>query len=100
MQRFRALIWVVENRRNLLETLPHEKLVQEHMKAIEHLKKQNQSSLLFTGEIRKLEEKLEKVKEKVYSELSPWERVMISRHPQRPHSLDYIQHLATHFQEL
>lgn len=32
--------------------------------------------------------------------LSPWQRVMISRHPQRPHTIDYIQHICDSFVEL
>src|SRR5690348_11390545 len=34
------------------------------------------------------------------SDLQPWERVKIARHPERPHALDYIQRLCTDFVEL
>lgn len=83
-----------------MDILPHEKPIHEYIKAIEHLKKQNQNNPLFNNEIFKLEQKLEKLKEQVYSELTPWQRVMISRHPSRPHSIDYITKLCSHFQEL
>lgn len=83
-----------------METLPHERQIEETLRTIEHLKKQNQNNSLFTQEIKKLEEKLEKLKEKIYSELSPWDRVQISRHPMRPHTIDYIKHLTKTFQEL
>jgi acetyl-CoA carboxylase carboxyl transferase subunit alpha len=83
-----------------LETLPHEKQIQEYIKTIEHLKKQSQESPLFKNEIAKLEQKLQKMKEKVYAELTPWQRVLICRHPSRPHSLDYIKNMCSHFQEL
>lgn len=84
-----------------LETLPHEKQIQEYVKTIELLKKQNANNPLFNKEIKKLEEKLETLKVKVYSELTPWQRVTISRHPSRPHSIDYIKALSDgHFQEL
>lgn len=83
-----------------METLPHEKQIREHVKAIEHLKKQSQSPSLFSNEIRKLEDKLERMKKKVYSELTPWERVTICRHPHRPHAIDYIHNMCTNFQEL
>jgi len=33
-------------------------------------------------------------------EVSPWERVQMARHPERPHALDYIQKLCTEFVEL
>lgn len=83
-----------------MEILPHEKQIQEYIKTIEHLKKQNQNNPLFTTEIRKLEQKLELLKEKIYSELTPWQRVMISRHPQRPHTTDYLKNMCESFQEL
>ena len=83
-----------------METLPHEKQIQEYVRTIEHLKKQNQNNLLFTQEIKKLEQKLQVLKEKVYSELTPWERVQICRHPQRPHTSDYIKYLTQEFHEL
>lgn len=83
-----------------MDPLPHEKQIQEYVKTIEHLKKQNQNNPLFNQEIKKLEQKLEKLKEQVYSELTPWERVLISRHPQRPHSVDYIKHITEEFHEL
>ncbi len=51
-------------------------------------------------EIRKLEEKLAKMKEQVYNNLTPWQRVQIARHPQRPYTLDYIHLLTTGFTEL
>ncbi len=78
----------------------HEKQIQEYIKTIEHLKKQNQDNPLFHSEIRKLEQKLEKLKEKVYSELTPWQRVMICRHPSRPRTVDYISNLCSSFHEL
>ncbi len=83
-----------------MDTLPHEKQIVEYIKTIEHLKKQNQDNPLFKNEIAKLEQKLEKLKEKVYSELTPWQRIQICRHPSRPHSIDYIQNICENFVEL
>lgn len=83
-----------------MEYLPHEKQINEYVKTIEHLKKQNQDNPLFTREIAKLEEKLGKLKEKVYSELNPWQRVAISRHANRPHTTDYIKNICSSFHEL
>lgn len=89
------------NRRTIsLDILPHEKQIYEYLKAIEHLKKQNQDNPLFNTEIRKLEQKLGLLKEKVYSELTPWQRVMICRHPSRPHTIDYLKQVCTSFHEL
>ena len=83
-----------------MDILPHEKQINEYIKTIEHLKKQHQDNPLFHSEIRKLEQKLEVLKQKVYSELTPWERVLICRHPSRPHTIDYVKHLCTSFHEL
>lgn len=83
-----------------MEFLPHEKQLQEYIKTIEHLKKQNQDNPLFNSEIRKLEQKLDKLKQKVYSELTPWQRVLICRHPSRPHTIDYVKNMCESFQEL
>ncbi len=51
-------------------------------------------------EIKKLEQKLEKMKQDIYSHLSEWQRVQIARHPARPYTLDYIHMLASDFIEM
>lgn len=83
-----------------MDLLPHEKQIQDYIKAIDHLKKESQSNPIFSTEIKKLEQKLDKLKEKVYSELTPWQRVLICRHTARPHSIDYIKNMCTGFMEL
>jgi acetyl-CoA carboxylase carboxyl transferase subunit alpha len=81
--------------------LAHEKQIAEYQKLIEQLKGKNQSSALWSDEeFVKLEEKLEELKEKVYSDLTPWDRVSISRHPSRPKSLDYIRNICESFTEI
>jgi len=50
--------------------------------------------------IQELEGKIELEKEKIYSHLSPWEKVQISRHPDRPKTLQYIDLIAKDFVEL
>ncbi|WP_068470344.1 acetyl-CoA carboxylase carboxyltransferase subunit alpha [Candidatus Protochlamydia phocaeensis] len=83
-----------------MDILPHEKQIHEYIKTIEHLKKQNQDNPIFNAEIRKLEQKLDKLKEKVYSELTPWQRIMICRHPSRPHALDFFRNMCESYVEL
>ncbi len=51
-------------------------------------------------EIQKLQEKNTKLTEKIYSSLTPWQIAQVARHPLRPYTLDYIQHLFTDFDEL
>jgi len=51
-------------------------------------------------EIKKLKEKLEKMKAEIYNNLTAWQRVQIARHPSRPYTLDYIQMIMSDFIEL
>ena len=51
-------------------------------------------------EIKKLTEKLEKMKREIYNNLTAWQRVQIARHPDRPYTLDYIRLMTTDFVEL
>jgi acetyl-CoA carboxylase carboxyl transferase subunit alpha len=80
--------------------LPHEKQIQEYRKTIEHLKKQNQESELFSVEIKELEQKLRQKQEEINKKLNSWDRVLISRHPNRPHSSDYLKNITERFYEL
>ncbi|MDX2247244.1 MAG: acetyl-CoA carboxylase carboxyltransferase subunit alpha [Bacteroidia bacterium] len=47
-----------------------------------------------------LERKIHDLKVNIYHNLSRWQRVQISRHPERPYALDYISHISTDFIEL
>lgn len=84
----------------LLDILAHERQIYEYVKTIDHLKKQNNDIPIFNAEIQKLEQKLEKLKEKVYSELTPWQRIQICRHSERPHTTAYIKNICQNFHEL
>jgi acetyl-CoA carboxylase carboxyl transferase subunit alpha len=53
-----------------------------------------------SAEVKKLEEKKEKLTIDIYSNLSPWQKVQIARHPQRPYTLDYISLMMADFIEL
>ncbi|MBL4820412.1 MAG: acetyl-CoA carboxylase carboxyltransferase subunit alpha [Gammaproteobacteria bacterium] len=51
-------------------------------------------------EIQKLQEKSTKLTEKIYSSLTSWQVAQVARHPLRPYTLDYIEHIFTDFDEL
>jgi len=51
-------------------------------------------------EIKKLEDKLAKLRSQVYENLTPWQRIQIARHPNRPYTLDYIRLIADDFVEV
>lgn len=59
-----------------------------------------QEKMDFSSEISALEKKLESLISEVYTNLSPWQRVQLSRHPARPYAEDYINLMFTDFQEL
>jgi len=81
--------------------LDFEKPIIEIEKKIEELKSFTDGQKLeFKDEIKKLEEKLEKVKHKVFENLTAWQRVQIARHPKRPYTLDYIYTVMTDFMEI
>ena len=44
--------------------------------------------------VRDIERKIQKTKEEIYSNLTSWQKVQLSRHPERPYSLDYINALT------
>jgi acetyl-CoA carboxylase carboxyl transferase subunit alpha len=58
------------------------------------------NSLNITDEITRLQDKSRSLTESIFSNLSSWQVAQMSRHPQRPYTLDYIQHIFTDFQEL
>lgn len=53
-----------------------------------------------SNEIKKLEDRLEKVKHEIFENLTPWQRVQLARHPKRPYTLDYIDMMTTGFIQL
>jgi acetyl-CoA carboxylase carboxyl transferase subunit alpha len=52
------------------------------------------------GQIAKLEERLERLQQRVYGNLTAWQRTQVARHPRRPHTLDLVQLLLEDFVEL
>ncbi|TFD92498.1 acetyl-CoA carboxylase carboxyl transferase subunit alpha [Jeotgalibacillus sp. R-1-5s-1] len=58
------------------------------------------SDVDLSSEIERLEERLAKLEEDIYSSIKPWDRVQIARHPERPSTLDYIEVLFDQFMEM
>lgn len=81
--------------------LDFEKPILELERKIEELKKfTSEKKIDLSSEIKKLEERLKTVKKDVFENLTPWQRVQIARHPQRPYTLDYINMTMADFIEL
>ena len=68
---------------------------------IEELKNISSKDGLNIGlEVSKLEEQLENKLKKTYSELTPWDKVKVARHPLRPHPSEIIKNVFTNWQPL
>ena len=81
--------------------LDFERPIVELEKRIEEMQGQAEADDLdLSRELRTLEEKVVKLRQGIYSNLTRWQRVQISRHPHRPYALDYIERMLTDFTEL
>lgn len=53
-----------------------------------------------SGEIKKLEKKVKDLRTDIFSKLTPWQKTLLARHPDRPYTLDYINLMTEEFLEL
>jgi acetyl-CoA carboxylase carboxyl transferase subunit alpha len=84
-----------------LTFLDFEQSVSELENKIEQLRYvQDDSALDISDEIDRLQKKSQTLTKDIYAKLTPWQISQVSRHPQRPYTLDYIEHLFTDFEEL
>lgn len=61
---------------------------------------QDDSAVDISEEISRLEAKSQSLTKDIYAKLSPWQIAQVARHPQRPYTLDYVEHMFTDFEEL
>ncbi len=61
---------------------------------------QDDSAVDISEEIDRLEKKSGQLTKDIYAKLTPWQISQVARHPQRPYTLDYVQHIFTDFEEL
>jgi len=81
--------------------LDFEKPITELERKIQELKRFiAEKKIDLSSEVKKLEDKLEHLKKDTYTNLSPWQRVQLARHPKRPYTLDYISLIMSDFIEL
>ena len=81
--------------------LDFEQSVSELENKIEQLRfVQDDSALDISDEISRLKKKSQTLTKEIYAKLTPWQISQVSRHPQRPYTLDYIEHLFTDLEEL
>ncbi|MGI6185075.1 MULTISPECIES: acetyl-CoA carboxylase carboxyl transferase subunit alpha [Bacillales] len=81
--------------------LPFEKPLVELQEKIKELRRfTEEKGIDFSDEVVRLEKKAKDLAEQIYGNLTPWQRVQIARHPERPTTLDYIHHIFTDFLEV
>lgn len=81
--------------------LDFEKSVAEIEAQIDELRAvETEDSAAIGEEIARLEAKADQALKDVYAALTPWQKTQVARHPQRPHTIDYIAELITDFHPL
>ncbi|MDA7786136.1 acetyl-CoA carboxylase carboxyltransferase subunit alpha [Gammaproteobacteria bacterium] len=80
--------------------LDFEKPVQEVSEKISALKLADTGNPAIKSQIESLKKDREQLIKKIYSKLTTWETVQVARHPQRPHTLDFIKRIFKDFDEL
>lgn len=81
--------------------LEFEKPLRELTKQLDELRQQSiETNVDLAKEIRAIETKIEATRRDIYSNLTPWQKVQIARHPKRPYALDYVRMICEDFQEL
>ena len=81
--------------------LEFEQPIAELEQKIEELRfVQDESAVDISEEIEKLSEKSQQLTKDLYARLTPWQVAQIARHPQRPYTMDYVNHIFTDFHEL
>src|ERR1041384_3643585 len=81
--------------------LDFEKPIIELQRKLDELKKHPETlGLNFDTEVAQIEAKIAETRRQIYSNMTPWQRVQLARHPKRPFSLDYFSSTFTDFSEL
>jgi acetyl-CoA carboxylase carboxyl transferase subunit alpha len=81
--------------------LDFEKPIEELELKIEELKRlADGKDINLSGEVKKLEKKTKDLRLEIFSKLTPWQKTLLARHPDRPYTLDYIAAIVTDFVEL
>lgn len=75
--------------------LDFEKPIEELYEQMEKLKQvAEKSGVDVSNNVAEIEEKIKKARTEIYGNLTPWQRVQVSRHPDRPYTLAYIDYIS------
>ncbi len=88
-------------RKNFRMVFDFEKPVVELEKKIVEMEEYaRETGIDLSDDLKRLRRKAEALRKDIYSKLTPWQRVQLARHPDRPYTLDYIRRIITDFVEL
>jgi acetyl-CoA carboxylase carboxyl transferase subunit alpha len=89
-------IFVTESRTINMTYLDFEKPLEELNDQLQKARQLEQKGKVDVKSlIAEIEKKITEAKKKIYADLTPWQRVQLSRHPDRPYSLDYINSICS-----
>jgi acetyl-CoA carboxylase carboxyl transferase subunit alpha len=83
--------------------LDFEKPILELQRKLDELRRHRDTHVLginLEEEIKQIEAKIDEERKRIFSDLTPWQRVQLARHPKRPFTLDYVQTIFSDFSEL
>ncbi len=84
-----------------MQFLDFEKPLEDLYAQISKLKEMSAKNQVdVTSSIKELELAIQKTREQIYQNLTPWQRVQLSRHPERPYTLYYIEKMFSNFTEI
>lgn len=82
-------------------SLPFEKPITELQIKLKELESFSQEHAIDVSlEVERMKKKIEETRDKIYSNLSAWQKVQVARHPNRPYTMDYITTMTTDFVEI
>lgn len=74
--------------------------LQRKLEELEQHPETHSLGISFEEEIEQIRAKLSETRRQIYSNLTPWQRVQLARHPRRPYTLDYLKSVFSDFQEI
>ena len=80
--------------------LPFEKPVVELVTRVREVRELAKTDTSLEPELRRLEDQTSKLARELFAELTAWQKVQLSRHPNRPYMLDYVERILSDFVEL
>jgi len=80
--------------------LPFEQPLADLTQRVRDLRSLAEGDPRYAAELRRLEDKVSRLARELFRDLSPWQRVQLSRHPRRPYFGDYLERLFDQFIEL